>query len=100
MYVRVCVRVHAASDSDDNERPSHAPKSTADVSATGTFPSKLHSPRIVKYNFLDLSKCDVFVIVVLLYLSLCLSLSLSLCVCFNVHFPGGPGLAGTRMFPL
>jgi len=46
---------HAASDSDENDMPSHATK-PADVSAGSNFPSKLHGARIVKYNFLDLSK--------------------------------------------
>jgi len=45
----------AASDSDDNDMPSHAAK-PADVTAASNFPSKLHGARIVKYNFLDLSK--------------------------------------------
>jgi len=51
--LRVCSC--AASDSDDNDMPSHAAK-PADVTAASNFPSKLHGARIVKYNFLDLSK--------------------------------------------
>ena len=48
---------HVGSDSDDIiDVPSHATKPSAEVSATGSFPSKLHSARIVKYNFLDLSE--------------------------------------------
>ena len=47
------------SDSDENEMPSHATK-PADVAAGSNFPSKLHGARIVKYNFLDLSKSCVF----------------------------------------
>lgn len=51
-----------ASDSDDNDMPTRATKPSADVSATGNFPSKLHGARIVKYNFLDLSKPVAFVL--------------------------------------
>jgi len=50
-----------ASDSDDNDdMPPHATKPSTDVGAISNFPSKLHGARIVKYNFLDLSK-HVFV---------------------------------------
>ena len=63
-----CVVLHlcmyVASDSDDNDVPARATtKPSADVSASSNFPSKLHGARIVKYNFLDLSKPDVFVLV-------------------------------------
>ena len=61
MHTYVCC-VRAASDSDENDVPSHPTKPSADVSAASNFSSKLHGARIVKYNFLDLSKQAIFVL--------------------------------------
>ena len=55
MLLSHAVCLYAASDSDENDMPSHATK-PADATAGSNFPSKLHGTRIVKYNFLDLSK--------------------------------------------
>jgi len=58
-YMCVCC-VAVASDSDDNDVLAHTVKPSTDVNTASSFPSKLHGAHIVKYNFLDLSKCVAF----------------------------------------
>ena len=64
------------------------------VEQRSTFPLHRHSNLAADHN--TECKFNVMLSVNLRQLHNCKSLSLS--VRFNSHFPGGPGLAGTRMF--